>query len=232
MDLKGTFNFAQDILVAGASIESRIGVSSYVRFFPIAGRLSELWVSPVFGSVQGSASAGPVSVRVPRISGFADPYLGVRVGLTGAPALMPAQFAKHEQTFQVYGLFGVTPPLGKYSGSSVLNLGTNRWAIRGGVPLVVPFGDAKRPVWLEVVPSVTFFTVNTDPFGPGQRRAQAPLVVVENHLSHNFTTPFWAALDLRGQSGGGTCGASAGRMRFNERSMNVSTQRSGSTPPN
>jgi hypothetical protein len=51
---------------------------------------------------------------------------------------------------------------------------------------------------------VTFYTDNTDPSGAAARRSQAPLWVVENHLSHNLTKKFWGSLDLRGQIGGET----------------------------
>src|SRR5262249_27146967 len=132
------------------------------------------------------------------------PLAGVAIGVTGTPALAPDAFAKHAQTLQVYGLLEVAPRLGKYDESKPLNPGTNRWTFRLGAPIVAPFGNPKRPVWLEVVPSVTMFTANNAPFGPAERRTQVPLWVLANTVSYNLTKPCWIALDLRGQLGGET----------------------------
>jgi len=204
MAISSNFNFAQDILVEDADISSRILVLTYTRFFYLGGRLAQIWVTPVFGEVDGTVQVGPTRVEIPKQSGFADPIVNFRIGLVHAPALKPADFVKHQQRFQVHALLGVSMPLGEYDSGNPVNLGTNRWAIRVGVPMVAPFGNPARPVWLEVDPSVTFYTDNTDPSGGAARRSQAPLWVVENHLSHNLTKKFWGSLDLRGQIGGET----------------------------
>ena len=137
-------------------------------------------------------------------SGWADPFFQLRVGLFGAPGLTPAEFVKHKQTLQVYGLVGFSPPLGEYDSARLINLGTNRWAIRLGAPVVVPFGNPKAPFWLEAIPNVYLYTDNTDVSGPGTERSQDPLWVLETHLSHNLTKMFWLSFDLRGQYGGAT----------------------------
>jgi hypothetical protein len=204
MALSSNFNFAQSILLEGADIQSNISVLSYLRFFSLGGRLAQLWVTPVFGTVDGTATVGGQFIDAPKQSGFADPIVNVRIGLVNAPALKPADFMKHQQKFQVYALVGASLPLGEYDSSFPVNLGTNRWAIRLGAPMVAPFGNPARPVWLEVTPSVVFYTDNTDPTGDATLRSQAPLWLVESHLSHNLTKKFWGSLDLRGQLGGET----------------------------
>jgi hypothetical protein len=203
MHMSSNFNFAGDILIQDADIQSDIGVVSYLRLFAIGGRLSELWVTPIFGSVDGDVVLSNQTVHVPRESGFADPYVAVRVGLVGAPALNPAEFMKHAQTFQLYALAGAYIPIGEYDSSEPLNLGTNRWAIRFGVPMVIPF-DAALKTALEVVPTIVFYTDNTDPYGASEVREQDPVFIVESHLSHTLTPKFWGALDLRYQNGGET----------------------------
>lgn len=94
-------------------------------------------------------------------------------------------------------------PIGDYESDRALNLGTNRWAFRLGLPMVLPFGNPKQPTFWEVVPSLMLFTDNTDPFR-ADRREQDPLAIVESHLSHNFTPKLWGSLDLRYQYGGET----------------------------
>src|SRR5262245_27471510 len=152
MDISSNFNLQQVIFLRGADVRSNVGVLTYARFFSVAGQLSQVYTSAIYGSIGGSTvrvvGGVPTSVPAPRQTGFANPLVGVAIGLTGTPALDAAAFAKHTQTFQVYGLVEVAPLLGMYDGSKPLNPGTNRWTFRLGLPLVAPFGDPKHRVWL------------------------------------------------------------------------------------
>ena len=208
MGISSSFNLQQVIFLPGANVRSNVGVLTYARFFALAGQLSQVYASAIYGSIGGSTvrvvNGVRASVPAPRQTGFANPLVGVAVGLTGTPALDAAAFAKHAQTFQVYGLIEVAPRLGMYDENKPLNPGTNRWTFRVGLPLVAPFGNPKHLVWLEVVPSVSMFTPNDAPFGPAERRTQVPLWVVAGTVSYNITKPCWFALDLRGQAGGET----------------------------
>lgn len=204
MNLSTNMNFNQSAVLRDAEIDINLAVPTYKHFFSMGGHLSEFVFSPIFGTLSGSVGVANRQVDVPRKTGAFDPYIGVRVGLAGAPALKLPEFMKHEQGFQLYGLFGIYAPLGQYDGSKPVNLGTNHWGIRLGAPMVMPFGKPTRPVTLEVNPTVTFFTDNNDPFGPAESVTQKPLIQVENHLSHNFTKDFWGSIDLRYQYGGET----------------------------
>ncbi len=207
MNMSSNFNFAGTILVDGAEISSDVGVLTYMRYFSIGGRFAQLWVAPVWGSVSGTVDLDRGSesdaIDVPEVSGLADLYVALRVGLLGAPALKPAVFMKYRQGFQMYGLLSAYVPVGEYSSSQPLNIGTNRWTVRFGLPMVQPFGSAPKSSFLEVIPSISVFTDNDDPYG-ADLREQDPLFTLESHLSHNFTAKFWGSLDLRYQSGGET----------------------------
>ena len=78
----------------------------------------------------------------------------------GAPALTPAEYVKHKKVFEIHALLGFTPALGDYSETSPLNLGTNRWSLRLGLPMVLPFAASAGSTHLELVPSV-YFSVTT-----------------------------------------------------------------------
>ncbi|MEA3291279.1 MAG: transporter [Pseudomonadota bacterium] len=203
MDLSSNMNFAQSILLPNADVTSEILALNYNRFFDIGGRFAELWVTGIFGSVDGGVPGTPLGDLSASESGFSDPYLALRVGLIGAPALKPAEFANYKQGFQMHALAGVLPPLGDYDSKRVLNLGTNRWSYRLGLPMVLPFGQAPKPTYLEIVPNVYFYGDNDDPLG-AEIREQDPLFVLETHLTHNFTPRFWAGIGLRYQLGGET----------------------------
>ncbi len=213
MDLSSNYNFAQDILIPGADIDSDIEVLSYMRFFDVGGRFAEIWITPIFGGVGGTVQLGPgvpfpgvagTTIQSPRVNGFADPYVAFRIGLVGAPALTLPEFVKHKPTFQMYALLGANIPIGDYKETRPANLGTNRWAIRAGLPMVQPWGNPAKPTVLEVTPSVYFYTTNNDAQGAADERSQDPLFVVESHLTHNLTPKFWVGGDLRYQAGGET----------------------------
>jgi len=213
MELSSNYNFAQDILIPGAELDSDVEAVAYNRYFNLGGHFAQFQATGIFGGVGGTVQVGP-GFPLPgfpagvydtrRFRGFGDPYFALRVGLSGAPALKLPEFVKHKQGFQVYGLFGVSVPIGEYETTQLVNLGTNRWAFRAGLPMVVPFGSPMKPTYLEVIPSLYFYTTNDDPSGAADERSQKPLFVVESHLTHNITPKFWVGGDLRYQAGGET----------------------------
>ncbi len=203
MDLSSNMNFSQSILIPDANVTSDITALNYNHFFDLGGRFAELWVTGIFGSFDSGVRGTPLGDLSASESGIADPYLALRVGLIGAPALKPAEFARYQQGFQMHALVGVLPPLGDYESTRVLNLGTNRWSYRVGLPMVLPFGQAPKSTYLEIVPNVYFYGDNDDPFGANVRK-QEPLFVLETHLTHNFTPRLWTGIGLRYQHGGET----------------------------
>jgi len=203
MDLESDMNFAGSILIPDAEVSSTIVALNYNRYFAIGERLAEIWVTGIGGNIDGTVDTTDVGMRSAGVSGIADPYFAIRVGLKGAPALDPVTFSKTPQGFQIYALAGVSVPLGDYEQSRPLNLGTNRWSLRLGLPMVMPLGKSGRTTLLEIHPNVYFFADNDEPFR-ADTRSQNALYVIESHLTHNFTTKFWAGIDLRYQNGGET----------------------------
>jgi hypothetical protein len=113
MDISSSFNLRQAIFLRGADVRSNVGVLTYARFFGVRRQLSQVYASAIYGGIGGSTvrvvNGARTSVQARRQTGFANPLVGVVVGLTGTPALAPAAFASHTQTLQVYGLLGVAP---------------------------------------------------------------------------------------------------------------------------
>lgn len=202
MDIGSNQNFAGDILLPTGSLDANIWALNYNRFFSLKGRLAELWVTGIGGDLDGSLGLPDGRSQTVHQSGLSDPYVALRVGLVGAPALTPQAFAGHQHGFSLYALAGLTLPWGEYEQRNPLNLGTNRWSLRLGSPMTQALGSAGR-TWLELNPSVTLFGDNDEPFR-ADRRSQDPLLAVETHLSHNFTARFWGSLDLRFRYGGET----------------------------
>lgn len=202
MDMDSNFNFAGSILVPDGGVKADIWALNYNHFFNVGGRLAEVWATGIGGSLDGFVTNENGHTFSASSSGISDPYVAMRIGLLGAPALDAASFSKHEHGFSLYALAGLTLPWGDYNEKDPLNLGTNRWSLRLGLPMAIPFGQ-RGATWLEVHPNVYLFGDNDEPFR-ADRRSQDALYVVESHLSQNFTQKFWASLDLRYQYGGET----------------------------
>ena len=89
------------------------------------------------------------------------------------------EFANYKQDLIVSVSLQVSAPLGQYDDTKLLNLGNNRWSFRPELGISKTWG----PWTLEVAPSVTFFTVNSDFFN-GNQLEQAPLYWVRGQ-SHS-----------------------------------------------
>ncbi len=209
MHLSGNYSFGNSILVPGADVDSDVFIGTYMRAFAIGETYAQIYVNPIWGriDVQGTITdprTGQQRSASVDTSGLGDAIVNLKIGLIGAKPLGLKDAAKQNRAFSLSALFGVTAPTGEYDSDKPLNLGTNMWAFRVAVPMVVPWGTAQTPTYLEIFPSATFYTDNTDPTLGAERRKQDPLYDIQTHLSHNFTPKFWASLDLRYRMGGET----------------------------
>ena len=181
-------------------VSARIHVVApfYLRTFGLLGRQASVGavVPYAWGTVEGNVQE---TFRRADRSGFAD--LGVRlaVGLAGAPALAPAEFAVRKPTTFVGASLTVTAPTGEYDPAKLVNLGTNRWGFKPELGISHPIGKW----WIEGYAGVWFFTHN-DAFFGGQHRAQDPLGVAQAHGVRTFRPGLWAALNGTHYSGGST----------------------------
>ena len=204
--LSGNFNPQQTVLVPGAEIDVIAVPVTYIRTFALGNRFGRLFLVAPISSVEASVEAfDPIAgrLRTPerQRTGVMDPMVTMHIGLAGAPALKPAEFMKHPKSIQVLAILGTSIPVGTYDSDRLINLGTNRWSFRTGLGTVFPMG---RRTALEMSNNLYFFTDNGDVSGPAEERSQAPLYVLENHLTHNFTPKFWGSLEARYQYGGTT----------------------------
>lgn len=202
--LDGDYDFSGTIRQPNADVTSDIFVITYTRAFGLGGRYAQIWVNPIFGSIDADATVLGKTVHR-NTSGAGDAVVSFKLGLVGAPALGIPEFVKQTQTFQLSAFVSTTMPTGRYDRDELLNLGTNRWAVRVGAPLVMPFGSTTaRATFLEVFPSVSFYQDNDEPTGGASVKSQDPLFQLESHLSHNFHPKFWMSADLRYFGGGQT----------------------------
>jgi hypothetical protein len=184
----------------GSETRTDLLVLRYAQTFSLAGRQLTPFAILPFGRLEVTQGAGAGGES----SGLGDAQLGGTVGLFGAPALNPQAYAAFRPMLSMSLLGRVFFPTGAYNREQPVNLGANRFSYQLGLPTTFMFGQSYRDprlTALEVLPTVTFYSPNREPFAAGQR-TQAPLFSVEAHLTHNLRQRLWLSLDMLYRDGG------------------------------
>jgi hypothetical protein len=197
-----------------AAQDARISVDvlavQYTRSITLGGQLTGLFAVLPVGQVDGSVTIDrplrpPVDLAG-RSSGLADIQFGAVFGLVGSPALDRRDYASFKPGFAMGVLTRVTAPTGAYSSDRAINLGANRWAFQLGAPLGFTVGQSMLDPSLttfELIPSVTFFTANDDPYGANSV-TQRPIYRIEAHATRNVNQALWFGVDALATFGGET----------------------------
>ncbi len=182
----------------GSKIETDILVFRYVTTMDVAGRAFSPFVIVPVGEVR--ATGAPAS------SGFGDAQIGATLGLVSAPALKTEAFTGFEPGFGLQILGRVYIPTGAYDADKPVNFGSNRISAQFGLPMVFAAGRSYRDprlTSLEVLPTLTIYQTNKDPFGADHSDKET-LFSVEAHLTHNLRPRVWVSADLLARLGGET----------------------------
>jgi len=203
------------IFIPEANLKVNVFPTTLLYTFSLGGQYAMLQANFAPGNFTGTADLSKYGFSAKQSlsnSGFADGFFSFRIGLIGAPGLKIGKFLQKKPGFSMMGMFR-TWYSGTYESavsvsdpSNLVNMGTNRWTFEIGLPMAVPFGgNTKMPFWWETVPSVEFYTTNTDPsitsFGATETSQQA-VFNWENHITKNLSSKFWAGIDFRLQFGG------------------------------
>ena len=194
----GKIAFDPSLSIADARFHMHTGALAYVRSLDVGGTSAKFDVILPYSSFDANALVGG-QPRTREMSGLGDPRFRFSINLFGAPALSVKEFASYQQDLIVGVAVQVTTPLGQYDNSKLLNLGNNRWSLRPELGISKAWG----PWILEVAPSVTFFTDNTDFFN-GSTFAQAPIYLLRGHIMYHFQSGAWVSLDGSYFTGGRT----------------------------
>jgi hypothetical protein len=173
-------------------------VPYYGRTFDLFGRLASVTAAMPYawGTIHGDVQ--DVAHSAER-SGLADPEFRFAVNLLGGTALRPLEFLRHEPGTTLGASLTVSAPFGQYDPSKLVNLGTNRWAIKPELGFSQPIGN-----WFyEFYAGVWLFTTNENYFG-GQIRRQDPLASFQTHIVYTVKSRLWAAFDFTYYAGGST----------------------------
>jgi outer membrane putative beta-barrel porin/alpha-amylase len=195
---QGKIPFDPSSSITDAEFHTHTGALAYVRSLDVWGKSAKFDVILPYSSFSGNGLLDS-QPRERAMSGFGDPRFRFSINLFGAPALSVNEFANYKQDLVIGVSLQVSAPLGQYDNSKLLNLGNNRWSFRPEVGVSKTWG----PWIVEVAPSVTFFTDNTD-FNNGSTFAQAPIYLVRGSIIYNFPSGVWVSLDGTYFTGGHT----------------------------
>ncbi len=196
-----------NIYIKDAEIKIDVFPLTLVHNFNLGGRFAQIMFNATPGSANGRIVPAPPTGPTPSVdaSGFGDGFVGLKVGLINQPALNVIEYSKYKHaTFSMMLYTRVWYP-GTYDKNKPLNMGTNRLSFDIGVPMNIQLSkNPKRLTWWESYPALHFYAANNDPTiaTQGDKLKQKTLFTFENHLSHNFSTKFWAGVTLRYQYGG------------------------------
>jgi len=197
---QSTGGIAVDPTSPVADVEATINATTlgYLRTFDLFGRTASLGVGVpwVWGRVSGDVFEEHESVRR---SGLGDVRMRLAVNLIGGPARNREEFAAQPRSAGLGASLNVAAPTGEYDSSKLVNIGSNRWAVKGEVGLYQPVG-----AWsLELAGGAWYFNDNDDYFG-GVRREQDPVTSVQGHVSYTFRRSLWLAANATYYWGGRT----------------------------
>jgi hypothetical protein len=172
--------------------------AGYGRTFGIAGKLGLVTFALPWARLDadGLVLDAPRSVRR---QGLADFRARVSVQVVGDPAMTREEFAKTPHHRTIVGLsLSVQAPTGEYDSTKLINLGTNRWALKPEVGVAVPAGRFT----LEAYAGLWFFTNNTAFFPGDSTKKQDPMPSLQGHVTYTFRNRAWVALDGTWYGGG------------------------------
>jgi len=147
-------------------------------------------------------ATGAVSgdIREATRTGSADARVKLSVNFLGGKARRVREFAAAKRTTIVGASLTTVIPTGQHMPSKLVNLGSNRWAIKPEVGISVPV----RRWTLDGYAGVTFFGSNEE-FYPGlSTLEQDPVTAMQGHVSYTIRPRFWAAFNATWYSGGTT----------------------------
>ena len=117
---KGNIAFEASSPIKDAKVHVNSGVLGYARSLDVWGLSGKFAVALPIATVSGRAKvAGEERER--KVSGLGDPVVRFSVNFYGAPAISMDELATYEQDIIVGASLQVSPPLGQYGSTKLLN---------------------------------------------------------------------------------------------------------------
>jgi hypothetical protein len=195
---QGNVFFDQALLIEDATGEVHGVTSAYVRTLGIFGKLAKFsTVIPIaWGEWEGLLDGVPASTSR---RGLADPRVQLAVNFIGSPAVPLKDFTTYSEGTIVGASVLAVVPLGQYDPSKLINLGSNRWAIRPRVG----FSSRINRLTLEAMVDAWLFTENSEAFGETVI-SQDPILAIHGNIIYLFKRGLWLGVSGGMSDGGST----------------------------
>lgn len=181
--------------------------------FPLFGRTASLGVGVPYawGKVTGQIDEAARSVER---AGLADVRMRFAVNLLGGRAMALPEFVRRTPSTTVGASLTVSVPTGQYFDDKLVNIGTNRWALKPEIGVSHPAG----PWTFELYGGGWFFTDNSSYLGD-KTRAQNSMLSLQSHVGYTIQPRLWITGDVTYYAGGRVVvdGVSASEWQENAR---------------
>ena len=183
-----------------ADIEADIVMAGYARNFSLFGRSSQLAYLQPMGDISIRSNAGAQNQFESSANGFGDPFFEFNINIIGPkPQRTLPDALRYNPGFSMDLLVDLSVPLGEYDKGEAVNMGTNRFWGRIGLPIIYQLGDVCAPghrISLVLIPAVLLFGDNDD-YGPNGNLTQStdPGYSVAAHLTHDLNDDIWVSFD-------------------------------------
>ena len=193
----GDVSFDPSLPIEDATATLHTTAVGYVRTIGVLGRSASVGtlVPYLWGSDQGLVYD---SFQQAHRSGLADPAFRFAINIYGAPAMSAAEFKDYKQKTNIGASAVVLVPLGQYDPARLLNIGTNRWAVKPEIGISQRAGRW----YLDLYAGTWLFTANRE-FATGVRR-QKPIGIAQANLTCTITSRVWASFSANLYTGGRT----------------------------
>jgi Putative MetA-pathway of phenol degradation len=194
----GDMSFEPSAPIDEANAKINTTAFAYTRSFNLAGRSANIGivVPLVTGHLEGLLLGEPAEGDR---FGFGDPRVRLAMNVYGAPTMTPKEFAAFQHRTLIGLSVTVSPPLGEYDASKLINIGTHRWSFKPEVGISRALGH-----WvIEGMLGAWLFTDNDDFFNGGTRE-QAPILGTQLHLTYKFSRTMWFGGNANFYTGGRT----------------------------
>jgi hypothetical protein len=194
----GNVFFDQALLIEDATGEVHGITAAYVRTLGFFGKLAKFSaiVPYAFGDWEGKVDGVPASTSR---EGFADPRVQLAVNFIGSPAVKLKDFRTYSEGTIVGASLLAVLPLGQYDATKLINLGSDRWAVRPRLG----FSSRVKRLTLEAMADVWLFTDIPEAFG-GTTISQEPIWALHGNVIYVFKRGLWAGVSGGTANGGRT----------------------------
>jgi hypothetical protein len=194
----GNVFFDQALLIEDATGDVHAITTSYVRTFGVLGKLAKITavVPYAFGDWQGKVNGVPASTSR---EGFSDPRVQVAVNFIGVPAVRLKDFRTYREGTIVGASVLAVVPLGQYEATKLINLGSDRWALRPRLG----FSSRIERLTLEGMADVWLYTDIPEAYG-GTTISQDPIWALHGNVIFAFKNGVWTGVSGGMARGGET----------------------------